>query len=405
MADTNVPAIQFTPTGVVLPSEADILAGVQADMNAAAGGNLSPTLTSPQGQQAQSLSAIIGDKNDQIAEIVNQVDPDQADGRFQDAIGRIYFMTRNPATGTLVTATCAGLVGTVIPAGSLAQDVNGYRYASTQSATIGASGTVNVPFQCLTTGPIACGIGALNAIYQAITGWESITNAAAGALGQDVENRTDFEFRRRNSVAINAENSPQAIYAAVLQVAGVIDAYVIDNPGATAVNKGATNFSVAAHSVYVAVAGGAAADIAQAIWSKKSLGCDYNGSTTYVLVDDVNYPPPYPSYTIKWVTPANTPVYVTVNIANTGNLPVDIVTQVQNAVTAAFNGTDGGQRARIGSTIYAFRFATGIGAISTNLEIASITIGLAASPTGSSVTLGIDQLPTLATANIVVNLV
>lgn len=402
---TNVPAIQFTPTGVVLPSETSILAGVQADQNAAAGGNLSPTLTSPQGQQAQSLTAIIGDKNDQIAEIVSQVDPDNADGRFQDAIGRIYFMTRNPATGTLVTATCTGLVGTVIPAGAIAQDVNGFRYASTQDATIPASGSIDVPFQCLTTGPIACGIGALNTIYQAITGWESITNAAAGAPGQDVENRTDFEFRRRNSVAINAQNSAQAIYAAVLAVPGVLDAFVYDNSGATVLDYGTTNYPIAAKSVYVAVAGGAAVDVATAIWSKKSLGCDYNGTTTYTVVDDVNYPAPYPSYEVKWVTPTNTPVYITVNIANVANLPSDLTAQVQAAVTAAFNGTDGGQRARIGSTIWAGRFYNGIGAISTNVQIASIAIGLAASPTGSSVTLGIDELPTLATANIVVNLV
>lgn len=405
MASTNVPAIQFTPTGVVLPAESDILAGVQADMNAAAGGNLSPTLTSPQGQQAQSLTAIIGEKNDEIAEIVNQVDPDQADGRFQDAIGRIYFMTRNPATGTLVQATCAGLVGTVIPAGSIAQDVNGYRYASTQDATIDATGSVSVPFQCLTTGPIGCGIGALNQIYQAITGWESITNATAGVPGQDVEDRTDFEFRRRNSVAVNAANAPQAILAAVLGVPGVLDAYVVDNPSGSAVAMGATNYSVAPHSVYIAVAGGDGNAVALAIWSKKSLGCDYNGNTTVVVQDDVNYPSPYPTYTVTWETPTATPVYITVNIANNIGLPVDLVTQVQNAVVAAFTGTDGGQRARIGSTVYAGRFYNGIGAISTNVEIVSIAIGFAASPTGSSVTLGIDQLPTLDPSNIVVNLV
>jgi hypothetical protein len=49
-------------------------------------------------------------------------------------------------------------VGTVIPAGSTAIDVNGYIYATTDAATIPASGTVDVQFTCQTTGPIACGM-------------------------------------------------------------------------------------------------------------------------------------------------------------------------------------------------------------------------------------------------------
>lgn len=400
---TNVPDIKFTLTGIVLPSEADILAGVLADMNSAAGGNLSQSLTSPQGQQAQSLAAIIGSKNDEIAEIVNQVDPDNSDGQWQDAIGRIYFMTRNPATGTIVTAQCTGLVGTVIPAGSLAQDVNGFRYASTGDVTIGPTGSVDAQFQCLTTGPIDCGVGELSVIYQAVIGWESVSNSAAGTPGTDVESRTDFEWRRRNSVGINSSNSPQAIFAAVLDVDGVVDAYVTDNPTGAVVNTGATNYPIAAHSVYVAVAGGADADIAQAIWSKKSLGCDYNGSTEFVL-SDTSYPIPYPTYTVKWVTPTAVPIFISVNLANSVALPSDIVTQVQNAVLAAFNGTDGGQRARIGSTIYAGRYYSGIGNIATGVEIISITIGQAADPTGSSTTMGIDQLPTLDPADIVVTL-
>lgn len=197
MSTTNVPAITFTQTGVVLPAESEILSGELADMDAAFGGGMSTSLSSPQGQLAQSLAAIVGAKNDEIANIVNQVNPDTADGRFQDAIGRIYFIDRIAASGTVVTGVCSGLVGTVIPANSIAQDSSGYQYASLASATIGPTGSVSVDFQCLTTGPIACPIGALNTIYRAITGWESVTNPASGTPGVDVESRADFEFRRR----------------------------------------------------------------------------------------------------------------------------------------------------------------------------------------------------------------
>lgn len=406
MATTNVPSIQFTPTGVVLPAESAILAGVQTDMNTAFGGGMSLSLSSPQGQIAQSDTAIIGDKNNQIAYIVNQVDPNYAEGRFQDAIGQIYFMERIAASGTLVAATCVGLSGTVIPGGSLAQDTSGNQYASLSDATIPSGGSIVVQFQCLTTGPISCPIGALNTIYRAIPGWDSITNLTAGVLGTDVESRADFEFRRQNSVAANAVNSTQSVLASVLAVPDVLDAYVTDNSTNATVNTGATNYPIIANSIYVAVAGGTSANIAKAIWSKKSLGCSYNGSTTYVYTDTSLGIPPYPSYTVKWVTPTAVPIYFAVSLANNTALPSNIVTLVKNAIIAAFTGADGGIRARIGSTLYASRYYSGISAIDPqNVDILSVFLGQSASPTGTSTSLGIDQLPTLDASNITVTLV
>ncbi len=405
MPTSNVPSIQFTPNGITLPTESDILAGVLADENAAFGGGMSTSLSSPQGQLAQSLTAIIGDKNGEIANIVNQVNPDTADGRFQDAIGRIYFIDRIAASGTLVTGTCTGLVGTVIPVGSIVQDVNGYQYGSLAAATIPAGGAVDVDFQCLTTGPIGCPAGALTTIYKAVTGWESVTNAAAGSPGVDVESRADFEYRRKNSVALNAVNSMQSIYAAVLAVPNVLDAYVIDNSTNSTVNTGSTNYPVIANSVYVAVAGGAEADIAQAIWSKKSLGCSYNGNTTYTITDTSGGVTPYPTYNVKWQTPAALPVYFAVSITNNAALPSNISTLVRDAIVASFNGADGGTRARIGSTLVSGRYYAGVNATSEYVEILSIFLGSAASPTGLSLAVGIDQRPTLDPANITVTLV
>ena len=403
---SNVPSIQFTATGLVLPLEADILNGAFADIQTAIGGNESTSLSSPQGQWAQSLTAIIGDKNDQIAYICNQVDPNNASGRMQDAVGYIYFMTRIAGSGTLVNVVCSGVPGYSIPAGAILQDsVTKYNYASTTGGTFNSSGQVTIPFQCLTQGPIACGAGDLTIIYQQIVGWESATNPSAGAEGTLVESRADFEFRRQNSVAINAVNSAQSILANVLNVPNVIDAYVIDNPTNATVNTGATNYPVAANSVYIAVAGGTAAQIAQAIYQKKSLGCSYNGNQTYSLTDTTNVlGPPYPTYTIQWENPTSVPIYIAVDLVNNTSLPSNIVALVQAAVLNAFVGGDGGTRARIGGQLLASRYYAGIAGIATGVEIISVFIGQSASPTGSSTTLGIDQLPTLQASNITVTL-
>lgn len=398
---SSVPQISFTPAGLVLPTEAAVLAGVQADINAAFGGGVNPALETPQGQLASSEAAVIADKNAEVALIVNQIDPQYADGRFQDAIARIYYLTRKPATSTSVTATLGGVASTVIPAGTLAQDTGGNTYSLTANATVGVGGTVNAEFQNIATGPIPCPASSLIKVYQSISGWDTITNSADGTLGQDVETREDFEFRRKNSVAINAKGTPESIYAAVFAVDNVLDAYVIDNPTGVAVNTGATNYPVLAHSVYIAVVGGIDADIAAAIWSKKDLGCDYNGNTSASVTDTSGYSYPYPTYTVKFERPGPLAIKFAVSIVNSPSLPSDIVTLTKNAIVARFNGTDGTARERIGSTIFASRY---YGAVPGSASLISILIGTS-SATLTQVSVGIDQKPTLSASDIAVTLI
>ena len=312
-------------------------------------------------------------------------------------------MNRIQASGTVVNATCNGAVGTVIPAGSIAQDTNGYLYASTAAATIPTSGNVTVQFQNQTTGPIACAIGALNKIYTAVAGWNTVSNPAAGALGNNVETRAAFELRRQASVAINAVNSLDSIRASVLAVPNVLQAYVVDNSTNATVNYGATSYPLAAHSICVSVAGGTSSAIGTAIWNKKPPGCGYNGNTTITVYDNT-YSTPVP-YTVTYLTPTSTPAYFTVNIQNNPLLPSNIVQLVQNAVLASFNGQDGGTAVGINSTTYSGRYYANINAISPAVNVIEVYLGLSASPSTLLIAFGIDQLPTLSASNIAVVLV
>lgn len=403
---TAVPAVTITATGLAIPDELDILNGRLSDLDTAMGGGMSTSLTTPQGQIAMSDTAIIAAKNDELAEITNLINPDYSSGRYQDGIARIYFIDRIAATGTIVTATCTGLVGTVIPANSVAVDDRGYIYYSLASVTIPAIGSIDVLFQNQTTGPIACPIGALNSIYKAVTGWSSVNNVTAGVLGNDVEGRANFEYRRKQSVAKNAVNTLGSIYAAVLDVDGVSDAYVTDNKTGSAVNKGVTNYSVLAHSIYVAAYGGTATGIGNAIYRSAPPGVDMNGSTTVVIQDTENYVFPYPEYTIKFVTPSAISVHFKVQLQDNDLLPSDINSKVQQAIINSFNGEDGGTRARIGSKIFSGRYYAGIQNIDQdNVNILDLTISKDGTTYSTSVELGIDQIPTIDSTNITVELV
>lgn len=399
---SQVPRVQFTPEGLVLPEESAILAGVQTDMDAAFGGGLNPGLETPQGQLASSTTAIIGDKNNEFALYVNQVDPAFAAGRMQDAIGRIYFLDRKPGTPTAVIATCTGLSGVVIPVGARAQAVDGNLYLCTQAGTIPVSGSIDLPFACSVDGPVDCAPGALNQIYQAIPGWDSVLNADAGTVGSYVESRAEFEERRRQSVALNARGSLPAIYANVANVDDVIDVYVTENN--LSVPQTIGGVSLVPHSIWVAVVGGEAADIADAIWRKKSNGANYNGNTSYTVEDREGYTYPYPSYVVSWETPVALPVLFDVELASNPALPSNIVELTKQAIIDAFNGVDGGQRARIGSIIYASRFYAPISLLSPSVSILSLLLGTS-TPTAPSLTVPINRRPTITADDISVTLV
>lgn len=405
---SSVPSITWASTGPVVPAESDIVDGALADMNAAFGGNMNianadgtPNLKTPQGQLSSSLSAIVGAKNDDILEVVNGVDPDTADGRWQDGIARIYFIERNPAQPTALQIACGGLTDTPIPVGAKIKDQSNNVYLCTQEGTIPSSGTITLGFACKTTGPTPVPAANQVSIYQAIPGWDTVS-VVSGVIGNVVESRADFENRRRQSVALNAAGSVPAVRAAVLNVANVLDACVLDNPLGTPVVNG--DFTLPANSLYVGVYGGAAQDIGNAIWTKKSPGCNYAGTTPVTVQDTSVGSQPYPQYTVKYQVLTAVPILFAVQIANNPNLPSNIVQLTQSAIIAAFTGADGGSRARSNSTVYAGRYYPGVMAIDPSVELLSIQLGTTTA-NANSVVMGIDQTPTITAANIAVNLV
>lgn len=395
---TNVPAITWVNGMPVVPTEQAILAGRKADFTGAYGAALNTAPTTPQGQVIASDTAIIGDKNSQIAFVASMVDPDQSEGAWQDAIGAIYFLQRIAAAGSVKTVTCIGKVGTTILAGSFIQDPSGLFWAATGAINIGSTGSQDGTFQCTTTGPIAWPGNTPATIITQVNGWDQAVSSAAAAVGRNVESRAAFENRRRQSVAINSHGTTQTILGNVLAVANVLSAFVIDNPSNISVTVGSTNYSIVAHSILASVFGGLAAAIAEEIWTGKDGGCAYNGNTSAVVAD-TSYPiGDQPLYTITWLTPAPTPIYFLVTLKNNSSLPANIKALVQAAILATFNGTDaaGSVPAGIGLTISGSRYSTQINLISTAVNIQNIQVALQTAVTSESVGTGNGAIVTFA---------
>ncbi|HDC2644175.1 TPA: hypothetical protein O7138_004449 [Salmonella enterica] len=217
--------------------------------------------------------------------------------------------------------------------------------------------------------------------------------------------RADFENRRRNSVARNARNILEAIRGEILStVENVVDVYVTHNPKKTEQKAGVSQYPLTPGSFYVGVYGGSPADIAAAIWRKAPPGIDMNGDTTFTVADK-EYDPPYPEYVITWQTLKPVSLHVSVTLKKSDYLPSDITQQVQQSVLSAFNGTDGGLRARVASVVSAGRYYAGVYKTDPeNIDILGLTVSRDGSSWTTAVTFGIDEIPVLDVSNIGVKL-
>lgn len=236
MATTQVPQVSLGPTGFIAPSTAAVLAGEQADLNTAFGGTIDFNTANSANQVATTSTAVIVNTNALLLALFNGVDPAYAVGRLQDAIGRIYFMTRIAGSSTVSQVTCNGLQGTSIPVNALLQAEDGNLYSCTEPGIIPVNGSIVLTFACNTQGPISCPPQTFT-IYQSIPGWDSAISVADGALGTNVEGRAAFELRRQGTVAGNSNGMLQSIRGFLLgnqpdgsqNVPGVLDVYTSEN--------------------------------------------------------------------------------------------------------------------------------------------------------------------------------
>jgi hypothetical protein len=388
------PFLKWNDTGLTAEKEPVILTDVLTDFNTAFGGDLNTTnLESPQGQLSTSLAVIIGELNDMMLNLVAQVDPRYAFGSMQDAVGEIYFLERKPALSTTVNLVCSGLVGAVIPIGSLAQDTSENIYISTADGTIDASGNVTIPFKNIVSGAIACPAASVTKIYQFVAGWESVTNPLDGAIGRPVESRIDFETRRSESTMVGSQGALDSAYAAIFNVSDVIDVYRQANLTASPLVVGSTSYSIPAGASYIAVQGGDQNAIAQAIYDK--ILCKLVGNTVVSVGNESGTQ----STDITFERPASLPIKFAVNIKDSPLLPSNIIDLTKTAIVNTFNGTNGGDRARIGQTIYASQYYAPVSLIDASVKVISVKTGT------TTPTLDSDQFPTISKTNITVTLI
>lgn len=402
--------LHFNPqTGLFADEIEDVRASVRQDWITAFARNGYPALNTepetPQGQLIDSQTAAIVDKDGELLFLANQFNPLTAQGIWQDALGKIYFLTRKTAQRSEAVAVCTGLGGTVIPQGALVKSImDNSVWEVAQNVTIPQSGTVEARLISQTTGAVGASANTLTKIATVTPGWDEVTNPAAAVLGRDIETQIEFEMRRYASVAKNARGSVLALYGALSDLDGVIDCAVLENDTSQPVVK--WGVEIPAHSVYISIVGGDDTDIAATIYGKKDCGCGTAGNTEVTYQD--TQLPGVPIYTYRIERPMQTRFGIRVKIRLINGTPGNIVALLKEALTAEFNGLGTHCNLRVGmaQNVVSSRFyCAGVEAGGIGIEDIDLAFPVTdnAEPTYTDiVTVNANQEPTLSASDIVI---
>lgn len=330
------------------------------------------------------------------AALANQINPNYSGGVFLDAIWALTGGQRLASTPSTVTATLAGVAGTVVPSGSQAKTTAGDVFELVSNATIGVGGTVDASFQSVESGPIPIGSATLTSIVSGVLGWETVTNAAAGTLGQLTESDSASRLRRRTLIGLQARTVAQAIISEVSAVTGVKSMTFLENTAAT----GATiqGIVMAANSIWCCVDGGTDAAVGAAILRSRSAGSGMVGAVTANVTD----PASGQVYPVNFDRPVAVPMLIRVTVRANSSV-ANPTLAVQEAVLAYAAGQiEGEQGLVVGADVSPFEIGAAVGRYTPALFVTLVEVTSVASGTYQTTVWDIDinELATVVQANV-----
>lgn len=305
-------------TGLTLKTNQELVDDVTAKLKLIYGDDISLASNSPDGQLLRIFLQVVTDMLEMVRSVYNSFDPDQASGAILDQRVAINGIARTAGTYTLAPVsvtvdramTLYGLDDTGGNTLFTVADGSGNQFYLQATYVFGAAGTASLTFRAKDVGAVEVLQNTITNLVSIILGVTAVNNPlAATSIGVDEETDVKLKLRRAASFMLPALGPADAIQAALLEVTGVTDAVVIDNPTSGEVG------GVPANSIWAIVENGADADIADVIYQKKAAGCGMFGGEEVVVVR-----PNGQTQTIKFDRPTNQDLYVefTINPKTSG---------------------------------------------------------------------------------------
>jgi len=177
--------------------------------------------------------------------------------------------------------------------------------------------------------------GDLTAIETPLSGWDGVTNIAAGQTGRDRETDAELRIRRERSIQITATHTAQAISSRLLQTTGVLDALILENNGDTVDASG-----TAPHHVWAIVDGGSQVDVATVIFDTLAGGIGMRGDVIQTVISEQSGD----GYSVRFDRPVAVEPTIQITVADGTRITADM--EIKAAIEAF------GATMRIGETLY-----------------------------------------------------
>ena len=282
---------------------------------------------------------------EQIAFLIKQFDPEQAEDEFQDALYERLLVYRIKAEKTVVERTIVGAAGLSVAAGAVTirNKATLDEFVNKDTVTIGEDGSVVADFECVLFGAIDL---PENAEIEVLSMPIGVTGVETGEepkidMGRERETNEEYRVRFRKEKSKNAKATRNANYTNLGQ-------YVDDMSYLNIVDK-KTDLTMNAGEVKIIVNHNTTDTIfANAIFNTVADGIDTIGTTSVTVKDDVNE-----DVEINWINASFT------QIAIEGDLKVKSGFFYQSVANAVKNSILEYVQKRIyglGQTVYANEF-------------------------------------------------
>lgn len=219
---------------------------------------------------------------DELAELIWQsFDPDAATGISLSRLVKLNGIERSLGAFSVVTLQLTGSANVLIPARSIVSNSSGSVVVYTKTdVRLDSVGVGEVQAQPLTMGAISAAANTLTVVKTPIYGWSTVNNETPMTVGKLEEKNKQLRLRRSKSVLRGNRNMVDALWSALSDLPGVIEARVLENDTDVVDVRG-----LAPHSIHCVVLGGEVDDIVNMIWTMKTAGTTLIGQSEAEVVD------------------------------------------------------------------------------------------------------------------------
>lgn len=309
--------------GLQVSTATEVIDGLETDVRSIYGQDINLEQNSPDGQLLNIYGQEAIDLRELLVLINAMFDPDRAVGRMLDERVVINNIERFGATYTVTdveitvdrTVTLSGLdanFNNINGTGFTVQDNAGNQFILIDTTTLTA-GVHVLPFRARQIGRVETTIGTITQPVTVVLGVTAINNpTGATTTGQNEETDAQLRVRRSRSVANSAQGYLNGLQGFILSLDGVTDARVYENYTDVTDSNG-----IPPHAIWVVVEGGSNADIGQAIYERKSYGCNMRGNVSVNITTPAGL-----IFTAKFDRPSAQNLYVRFEIKRTNPIRV-----------------------------------------------------------------------------------